>query len=1244
MTTQMTKPVDSQWTDEQWQAITETGKDILVAAAAGSGKTAVLVERIIGKITDPENPMDVDRLLIVTFTNAAAAEMKARIGKALEKALAERPNSLFLRRQLTLLNRASIMTSHAFCMSVVKRYYYMLDIDPSFRVIDETEMALMREEVMEELLEDYYSSDSSGEFYELVDCYSNDRNDLYLQHMVQKIYDFSRSHPWPAKWLKEMTASYQVNDMTSVDDLPWTADLKKICRQQIKGLMAILNQAGQLINEPGGPTPYADNILSDQVILQNILLASEGSWDALYKVFSDLSFSRLKACKGNEYLDTLKEQVKAIRETVKKQVQQMKDEWFSRSPESFLEDLNDMTGPVSLLAQLVNDFNERYLTAKHEKGVVDFADLEHYCLEILRHGDSSPEGEKPSTVAEQYRAQFSEVLVDEYQDTNFVQETILQLVSMDPKHGGNLFMVGDVKQSIYRFRLAEPGLFLAKYKRFGNGAEGCKIDLAKNFRSRNEVISGTNYIFKQIMDEEVGEIDYDTDAELRLGAEYPKRYVPSELIVINRAGQEGADEGDQDAADDLQVAELEAYQIADKIKALIGTATGEGEQVFDRDLGRNRPMAFRDIVILLRAASTTAPAMLDILKQEGIPAYAELSTGYFDAIEVSVMMSLLKVVDNPYQDIPLAAVLRSPIVGLNADELAQVRMQDQSSAYYAAAKAYVKNKKDGLADKLGHFFQQLYAWRSTARTGSVAELIWQIYRETGYYDYVAGQIGGAQRQANLKALYDRAGQYEQTSFRGLFRFLRFIERMRDRGSDLGAARALSEQEDVVRIMTIHKSKGLEYPVVFVAGMNKMFNKMDLNEKALLHKTLGLGTKVIDPVKRISLPTIPFLAIKQKLTEEMLAEEMRVLYVALTRAKEKLILIGTVRDAKKTILSWQSFIHERSWLLPAYDRGRAKTFLDWVGPAVIRHLGAEALHDVAEEKPDRHEVSLDSSSWRTAVVPAAALIQSAKGQTANQEDKLLKVKEWEAVTGSDRFKEQVEGRLNWTYPYEQATVSMAKQTVTEIKRQQEFFNEGYDDAMVRVFRQPIGDRPRFLQKGQLSAAEKGTAMHMLMQHIDLSQQVTIESIKSQGAKLVVHELLAPEQEQTLDYEAILSFFESEIGRKMLGASRVIRECPFSLVLPAHEAYPQWTGAEDEQVLVQGVIDCLIEDEGGLTIIDYKTDHIHDKYPTPDEARFKLIERYEKQLKLYQTAIERIWKRTVACTGLYAFDGGHFIQIK
>lgn len=1240
------KPENSRWTDQQWRAITERGHDILVAAAAGSGKTAVLVERIIRKITSHERRVNIDDLLVVTFTKAAASEMRERIGNALERELAARPEDLFLRRQQALLSKASIMTLHAFCMSVVKKYYYFLDLDPGFRLLDETEAALLREEVLNDVLEDRYASDDS-KFYRLVDQYSDDRSDEKLRQLIYRLYDFSLSHPWPDEWLDQMVKAYQPENYTSIDDFDWITDLKKALNQYVSAALVALSEAKRLCEDPGGgPEVYTETLSEDISGLQSLGAQAESSWKTLRTSVLGFSFGKLKLCKSKDVDEGLKDQVKKIRGKVKKRIADLQQQWFVRTPEESLQDLRDMAPSAALLRTLVKDFSARFKKEKRRKGLLDFSDLEHECLAVLRREGSYPGNEKPSVVAQQYRARFEEVLVDEYQDTNRVQESIIQLIAKDSAQGGNLFMVGDVKQSIYGFRLAEPGLFIEKYKRFSDPeTDGIKIDLANNFRSRPEVISGTNFLFRQTMDEGVGGVDYDSSAELRYGADYPSEERPVDLEIIDRADRgEESDGADQD---DFDATELEASAIADRIKAMIGDGSSPAFQVCDHPSGQMRAVRYRDIAILMRSANTSAAVMKDVLGQYGIPAYAELSKGYFDTVEVSIMLSVLQVIDNPYQDIPLASVLRSPIVGFDGDSLARIRMTERESAYYAAIKRYVTENRDPLADVLTDFLKQLSEWKNMSISSPVSELIWRVYRDTGYYDYVGGLTGGTQRQANLKAFYDRARQYEKTSFRGLFRFLRFINRMRESGGDLGEARALSEQEDVVRIMTIHKSKGLEFPVVFIAGLNKKFNLKDTAAPALLHKKLGFGSRWIDPDQRQSVPTLLYLAIREQMRADALAEEMRILYVAVTRAREKLILVGSVRDAEKQTKQWLPALHCRGWLLPEYVRGTASSFLDWIGPSVIRHRSAETLHELAGEIPDRTDISRDRSSWNVSIIAGGGLVTDQAAQLKTDRDRLGRVKQWQAVESHSDMFDEVERRLGWSYPQRGATAYMAKQTVTEIKSQQEYFSGGQDDRLLASRLPAIGgDRPRFLQKGVLSASERGTSLHVLMQHLDLKRTADTETIKIQGLQLVEKEILTSEQENSLNYAAVAEFFQSPIGRKMKRAEKVIRECPFSLVLDADQVYPSWEQQdrdEKEQVLVQGVVDCIIEDGQGLTLLDYKTDRLSARFPEEGQAREELIRRYHIQLDLYRQAIERIWRRPVARVGLYAFDGGFFVDL-
>ncbi|OEF96705.1 helicase-exonuclease AddAB subunit AddA [Desulfuribacillus alkaliarsenatis] len=1303
------------WTDEQWQAIITREQDILVAAAAGSGKTAVLVERIIRRITEANNSIDVDQLLVVTFTNASAAEMRHRIADRLEKALKETPDSNKLQRQLALLNKAAISTLHSFCLDIVRKYYYLIDIDPNFRIADDTEAALMREEILEEVLESYYADEQNVNFIRLADCYADDRSDVALQTMILKLYDYSRSHPAPETWLNQVAANYCIDGVSTIDELPWVADFMGDIRLQLQGVRCILEKALEITLQPLGPAPYKDNINMDLEQIEYIYGAAKETWEATYEAFNELSFSRLKACKKDSCDKNLQEQVKDLREQAKKKLKGLKEATFTRSPEAYLQDIGEMAPIIGELVNVVKTFARQYQLAKMNKGLVDFADLEHYCLEILTDAQTTASGNMlvPSVAAKQLQKQFAEILIDEYQDTNLVQESILNLLQSD---GNYRFMVGDVKQSVYRFRLAEPELFLSKYKSFQSnsntsdsnqndsnqsessqsnniqtgGQHSLRIDLAKNFRSRQEVIHSTNFIFKQIMDETVGEIPYDEKAQLEYGATYyPEQDCRAELLLIDRLQtndkqDEEVDETndkfddvyqvtdqdiDQDEqrgvststvdedVEDLEVVQLEARVIAQQIHDLIGKGDKPSYKIFDKNQDEAQPMRnirFRDIVILLRATANWAPVIIDELKQQGIPAYAELASGYFSATEVTVMMSLLKIIDNPYQDIPLAAVLRSPIVGLSGEELACVRIANKKAPFYEALKAYI----DSSAHiKLQEFYNQLQTWRTRARQGALSDLIWQLYRETGYYNFVGGMVAGNQRQANLRALYDRARAYEKTSFRGLFRFLNFIERMQERGGDLGTARAIGEQEDVVRIMTIHKSKGLEFPVVFVAGLGKQFNFQDIRGKYLVHKKLGFGTIYVNPEQRVSYPLLPQLAIRQRVKMEQLAEEMRILYVALTRAKEKLFLVGSLKGLEKEVNKWGQHIALQDWILPDYERAGGKTYLDWIGPAVIRHREAGSLqqhlpgccNDFQEQIFE--QILKHKASWKITTYNIEDLVKANKELTEGDQAYSESIKALQPVPVSSDYREQVIRRLEWGYPQDMATQHLAKQSVSEIKRNSmhsELYNQHSSTNMLLDNKQSVViERPNFMQDKKLTASERGTIIHLFMQHVDLSVEVTIDSLRKQSKWMEDNEFATAEQLQEVDLNDIAAFFKTDIGVRLNKATVVQREIPFSLALLANEIYSDWRCEKDrtqnadyidsiEHVLIQGVIDCVFEDEGGLVLLDYKTDRIH-KLSNQD-----LANRYKLQIELYTKAIEQIWKRTLQEKYLYFFNGMRIVK--
>ncbi|KIL45641.1 helicase-exonuclease AddAB subunit AddA [Jeotgalibacillus soli] len=1242
------KPADATWTDDQWKAIWAKDQDILVAAAAGSGKTAVLVERMIQKVLSQVSPINVDELLVVTFTNASAAEMKHRVGQALEKAIEQFPESKHLRRQASLLNKASISTLHSFCLEVIRTYYYLIDIDPGFRIADDAEAELLKDEVMEEMLEQEYGQAENEPFFRLVDALTSDRSDQDLQQLIRKLHTFSRSHADPDGWLDELVQLYNVPPDTKIDDHPLAHFLLFHIQLELEGAIQLCKQALETTRVSGGPYPRAENFEDD--IRQLESLKQTASWSDLYDQIHAVSFTRLKACKGDEFDEGLLEQSKKWRDQAKKMVDSIKDSFFIRKPENYFQDMREMTDQLKPLVQLVKQFHKGFSMAKAERGLVDFADLEHFCLAILME-----QGSKESVASEaamHYQRKFKEVLVDEYQDTNMVQETILQLVKSGSEKNGNLFMVGDVKQSIYRFRLAEPNLFLSKYRAFSSSEgmdTGLKIDLSQNFRSRPAVLDATNYLFRQIMGVRVGEVAYNREAELKKGAPYPEDVVmPVEVAMIDQSSDSGDTEEAFDVPDEvmdereLEKSQLEARYMIKKIRNLIDQET----LVYDIKSGRHRPLEYRDIVILTRSMTWT-PDTMEEFKQAGIPLYANVSTGYFEATEVAIMVSLLKIIDNPHQDIPLASVLRSPIVRCSEEQLGNIRTAASSGTFYDALQAYAmtggKQEDDLLRGKVEWFIHRLNEWRKMARSGALAELIWQLYRDTQFYDFVGGLPSGKQRQANLRALYDRARQYESTSFRGLFRFLRFVERMRERGDDLGAARALSEQEDVVRLMTIHSSKGLEFPVVFISGMARPFNQMDLRSKLLLDKDFGLALPYVQAEKRISYDSLPQLALKEKKRLENLSEEMRVLYVAMTRSKERLYMVGTLLNTAASIKKWNAVSNHSEWQLPDYTRKAAKSYFDWIGPALVRHPQASTLREGFTQN-DLSEASDDPSKWLVQVIrPDELILDTAiSGHEAEYLD-LVSAHHEVPVESDD--KEAILRRLTWKYPYRAMTSKRSKQSVSEIKRMNEVQDERSALDLMKRSQRKAFDRPSFLQETKMTATEKGTVMHAVMQQIPVTHTPSAEELTLLLEDMITRELITPEQKLAVNPEQILAFFETDIGRRVVQAQSVQREIPFTYATTSSELGLLNEGNDPlDQVIIQGIIDCLFEDENGLVLLDYKTDRITDRFEGGfDQARRVMERRYTTQLKMYKNALEKILGRKINQTVLFFFDGAHVLEL-
>ncbi|OMD64753.1 helicase-exonuclease AddAB subunit AddA [Paenibacillus odorifer] len=1340
------KPEGSIWSDDQWRAIAESGDDILVAAAAGSGKTAVLVERIIRKISKEENGFSVDRLLVATFTKAAAAEMRQRIREALDRELEENGENDHLRRQLSLLGKASITTLHSFCLEVIRRYYQMIPIDPGFRILNEHEAEMMRQELLEELLEEKYGEvGADGEdsiFVQLADWFSGERSDDAVHALIQRLHDYARSHPWPAQWLRDTAADFSLPDTESLGGTPWVLSILEEAKLTLAGAASQLMQGREIALQPGGPAPYAENLTTDLEMANALQDAvNERPWAELYDIFMEVYFGKLKACKKDSTDPGLQEMVKELRDSVKKSILDLQKALFGRPPEVFLKELNEAAPLMAELAETVVAFGERYRIEKAGRGLVDFSDLEHYCLQILRHPDSTPGHSLPSDAAMEYRAQFDEVLLDEYQDTNSVQEEIVRLISRETP--GNRFMVGDMKQSIYRFRLAEPGLFLDKYRSFGShpiddpseitneSSSGSVIDLARNFRSRMEVVNAVNMIFRQIMNETVAEINYDERAELVYGANFPgaaekgpDTFFAPELLLIDRGSTAGkSDETSEDGEAPLQeseaieseTAQLEARAIARRISQMTGMTGGSPLLIYDKGLKIMRPVIYGDIVILLRSARIWTPLIIEELRMEGIPAYGDLNKGYFEATEVEIALSLLKIVDNPQQDIPLAGVLRSPVVGLTEEELATVRMCSQGpyfqavqmavgmqdakeaeeeydlfSAHVIESASTVENNvlpdKDlpqispELKRKLRHFLEQLESWRNAARQGSLSELIWRIYGESGYLEWVGGLPGGSQRQNNLKALYDRAVQFENdTAARGLFRFLVFISRLRENGGDLGVAGGGGEEGNGVRIMTIHKSKGLEFPVVFVAGMAKQFNRQDLHSPFLMHKELGFGPRFVERETRVSYPTLPYLAINRRTRLELLAEEMRVLYVALTRPRDKMILVGTVRDLPRKIASWSSVQNRDELLLADHLLARGRSYLDWVGPALIRHPAAAILRKLGGSEGTVSTVlHNDVSNWSISVQNASELNSGAFLPTDQTEEKveerqavLEALHKGEAVNIYEtETSDEIARRLEWNYPYAAASGIPAKTSVTELKallslQEQPSFDlleEGNSTTSIETDKRPSvagADslhlrRPKFMKKRSLTPAERGTAYHTVMQHIPLEGSVDPRVVEETLARLQRVAILTAEQVEAVAPDQIEAFYTNELGRRLIASSWKLREMPFSYMVPAGEAYRGLDYMNEavselspennkegfsEAVLIQGVIDCLFREEDRIILLDYKTDSVLE-HQGGIEA---LKEKYRFQLELYSKALHDILGEPISEIWLYFFDGDHAVKL-
>lgn len=1200
------------WTNEQQAAIDSRGQTLLLSAAAGSGKTAVLVERIIRRLLDKEYPIDITELLVVTFTKAAAAEMRDRIGTALMKALSETKDPR-VERQLALLPSAQISTLHAFCQHVIRKYFYTIDLDPAFSIAGEEELNLLRRQVLEDVFLSYYEDDEKASIlYPLADMFGSDRGDDILMDTVSRMYTYARSLAWPEHWLKEAARAYDVAPDAVIDDMVWAGPIKDAVRRILEEDARLYDGVLYHLRQREAFAPACDTFVAEQAALRQA--AQARSWNDLSRFVRAIDFPRLKSLRKLSDDDkAVWERCKKVRDDVKKDViKTLQAVYFSATPEEWLDGMRAMKPIVDGLVTLTLDFAKAYGAAKKEKGWIDFSDLEHFCLQILLAPDASPEHPVPSAAAEELRSQYEEVFIDEYQDTNGVQELITRLVSGED----NRFMVGDIKQSIYRFRLADPTLFLEKYQSFSRDEKAVQrcIDLGRNFRSVPVVLDAVNAVFSRAMTAEAAGMDYGEREKLYAGRQAPddERWIggPVEVDIVPTSSDEEDDDGST-------AFEKECRFIAGRIGELLAS----GRMAARKD-GTLEPLSYRHIVVLLRSMAGKADVLIQALQEGGIPSYAEQSGGYFAAVEVQVMLALLRCIDNPEQDLAMAAVLRSPLVGLDETALAGVRLAGDGTLWQNLP-AFVASLPDGVDEKedLQQFMAAFDSWRTYSRRHGVAELLQRLYDDTAYVDFVGAMPGGDVRQANLKALYDRARQYEEAGFRGLFRYLQLMDKMKEDGLDLAPAKVVSEKEDVVRIMSIHKSKGLEFPVVFVADMGKAFNRRDTQDQILFHNRLGIGLKQYDPEWRMSYPTLIWSGIAAQLRWEGTAEEERILYVAMTRARDQLILTGHSSHIDHDWQRWTSRLN------PA----QAKSYFDWVMPAALAPFGAKADADYA-----RPGAAWQDAVWQVRIaraVPAGTVEEGAY----DGEPRLEALRRGD-LTGTP-VPSWLDEQLSWQYAYPQAVRTAAKFSVSEVKRryQELHSDELQDEAALSVPAAAViptapGEDDAFAalppwlagEEAAVSGAQRGTALHKALQYITPASDQTTATLRREIDAFVRQGLLSREEAKLVYVPVLAAFCQSDIGRRMAESPELHREYPFTVLLAGGDPLPETeTG---EQILIQGVIDCLFREDDAWILVDYKSDRLE----TADAFR----SRYAVQLTLYKRAVEQITHRPVEETYIYS----------
>lgn len=1260
------------WTPEQESAIMSPkdsnlgAQTLLVAAAAGSGKTAVLVERIITRLKDMENPLSVQELMVVTFTKAAAAEMSARIGVALAKAMESTDDKALqarLERQLNLLPSAHISTLHSFCQWVIRSYFYKLDIPPTARIGNEAEMALLKQEVLENLLKEAYEHNEYG-IFDLSDFFSDDKSDAGLQDKVLSLYEFAMSQSNPDGWMRHAVEPYKAAQEQDLQDTLWGRAMWDDQRAEIDRIADRIEQMEPLLESPVGPKKW-DKVYQEQLAALAQLKGAQ-TWSDMVDVcrnldtFTKASFTSLgKALEKGEVDGALADEFKSLGSQNKDSLKGMKNGLFHIDESVLQQQFKDQYPLIHNLVELTIAFHKAYDEAKKEQGIMDFSDLEHLCLALLVE-PGTEDDPQPSEVALELQDTFKEIMVDEYQDTNGVQETIINLIS----RVDNRFYVGDVKQAIYSFRMADSSLFMNKYNTYGlmNDAVERRIDLAKNFRSHENILTTTNFIFYQIMTQEAAELDYGEKESLipgRIVEDAPSDWVGGavELHLLDTSDTNRSDETEGDsetAGDEPENNERELDFIIQKIKELHASK----KQVQNAD-GSFRQIQWRDFAVLRRSLAGWGTRAVAAMRQAGIPAVVNERDGYFEAQEIQLLLSLLQIIDNPEQDLPMAAVLHSGLVGLDANELGALRLTGDGSLW-SVMPLYTEQAQD---ERLLQFIAHIERWRTLSRRHGVADLLWDIYETLDYVNYVGAMPNGLVRRANVMALYERAKGFESSGFRGLFRFLRFVESLRDSNQDMAVANVVTEADDVVRLMTIHKSKGLEFPVVFLSGVQKKFNTMDFNSPLLVDKNGGIGLKGYYPDIRVSYPSMPWLYCKSIKSDAMKAEEQRILYVALTRARDKLILTGYInKEIKKEKGVGAHIKHAALTQTQALGADLIKagnSYLHWLLIAFARHLdGGAPLRNIIELEGETKFDLLDRQCQVKVEIHDGSLYGDLDYKADVDETTINTVRVLGKVNDVE-LPEEIVQRFAFTYPNLVAAKTTAKISVSELKRRfAERDAEAVSATDVSMQQKPViscditedttgvnaildtsiptiseteladsvfGRKPMAIADAEeiVTGAQWGTLMHEAMQWLPV-KKYTQKSMTDMLDSLQAEGKFSDEERSLLSDRSLYGFFNSDLGQRLTASKRVERELPFSMLFDGNRVYPDVENGE--RLFLQGIIDTVFVEDDQWVLVDYKTDRV--------KSGDELIRRYKIQMDLYKEALERLTNMPVKASYIYS----------